>query len=46
MRQEELNSILLQHKAWMDGKDGGEHADLQGADLRHETLEDSDFRRA
>lgn len=45
MKQKELNEILRLHKAWMDGKDGGERADLQGADLRHAILEDSDFRR-
>ena len=46
MTQEELNGIMKRHKAWLDGKDGGERADLQGADLRNAILEDSDFRRA
>ena len=46
MKNEELNSILRLHKAWLIGEDGGERANLQGADLRHAILEDSDFRRA
>ena len=46
MTQEELNSILRLHKAWMDGKDGGERADLQGAGLQQAILEDSDLQGA
>lgn len=49
MKQEELNGILKRHKAWMDGKDGGERADLHGevlcdADLRHTDLRHADLR--
>ena len=46
VKQEEPDEILRLHEAWMDGKDGGERADLQGADLRNAILEDIDFRRA
>ena len=51
MKQEELNKILLQHKAWLNGEEGGKHANLQGADLygailRQAILEDSDLRGA
>lgn len=46
MTQEELNSILRLHKAWLNGKEGGKRTDLRGADLRRAILEDSDFRRA
>ena len=46
VKQEEIDEILRLHEAWMDGNDGGERADLQGADLRHAILEYSDFRRA
>ena len=46
MKQEELNGIMKQHKAWLDGKDGGERADLQGADLRGADLRGADLRHA
>lgn len=46
MKQEELNSILRLHKAWMDGKDGGERADLQGADLHGSELANADLQHA
>ena len=46
MKQEELNGILERHKAWMDGKFGGERADLHGADLRGAILNDSDLQGA
>ena len=46
MKQEELNGTLKRHKAWMDGKFGGERADLHGADLRGAILNDSDLQGA
>ena len=56
MKQEELNSILRLHKAWLIGKEFGEraklggtdlyHARLRGADLQSAILEDSDLRGA
>ena len=46
MKQEELNGILERHKAWMDGKFGGERADLHGADLRGAILRGADLRQS
>ena len=46
MKQEELNGILKRHKAWLEGKFGGERAYLHGADLHHAILEDSDLQGA
>lgn len=33
MTQEELNVILDKHKRWLSGKEGGEKANLSGANL-------------
>ena len=46
MNREELNGIMKQHKAWLEGKFGGERADLQGADLHHARLQDADLQGA
>ena len=46
MTQEELNSILRRHEAWLKGKFGGERAELSGADLRHARLQVADLQRA
>ena len=56
MNQKELDEILRRHKAWLNGEEGGERADLQGADLygagiqrtdlQHAILRDVDFRHA
>lgn len=46
MKQEELNEIMQRHKAWLEGKFGGERAELQGADLRGAILEDSELQGA
>lgn len=44
MKQEELNSILRLHKAWLNGKEFGERADLQGEILRGTDLRNSDLQ--
>ena len=41
MSRDELNEILAKHKMWLNNEEGGERADLSGADLR-----DADLRRA
>ena len=46
MKQEELNGILKRHKAWLEGKFGGERAELGGADLHHARLQDADLQVA
>ena len=46
MKQEELNGIMKQHKAWLEGKFGGERAELGGADLHHARLQDADLQGA
>ena len=33
MTQEELSVILDKHKKWLNNEEGGEKADLRGADL-------------
>ena len=46
MKQEELNVIMKRHKAWLDGKDGGERADLHGEVLCGADLQGKDLRHA
>ena len=51
MKQEELDGILKRHKAWLEGKFGGERAYLQGevlcgADLQGKDLRHTDLRHA
>ena len=46
MKQEELNGILKRHKAWLEGKFGGERAELGVADLHHARLQDADLQGA
>ena len=51
MDKEKLNTILVGHKKWWQGKEGGERADLrlanlQGADLQDADLQDADLRLA
>lgn len=41
-----ISEILEKHKLWLDGKEGGERADLSGADLRGADLRRADLRRA
>ena len=33
MKQSELNEILTKHQRWLSGKEGGEFANLRGANL-------------
>ena len=46
MKQDELNEILRLHEAWLAGEDGGERAELSGADLHHARLQDADLQGA
>ena len=46
LSKEELQEILEKHKKWLTGKDGGERADLRGADLRKADLRGADLRKA
>ena len=34
MDQKELNNVLAKHKKWLYGEEGGERADLWGANLK------------
>ncbi|MCM46830.1 hypothetical protein DSD43_14730 [Listeria monocytogenes] len=43
MKQEELDIILENHGKWLRDE-GGERADLTGADLRHANLTNADLR--
>ena len=45
MTQEEFNAILENHKKWLEGN-GGERANLKGADLRDAHLYGADLRGA
>ena len=42
----ELKAIIYKHAKWARGEDGGERADLYGADLRSAELRDADLRGA
>lgn len=46
MSQEELQDILSKHKLWLEDKEGGEQAKLNGFDLRDADLSDADLRDA
>lgn len=39
MEKEKLREILEKHKKWLNGEDGGERANLYGADLRGANLD-------
>ena len=45
MKSEQLQEILAAHTQWLDGN-GGERADLQGANLRRADLQYADLRGA
>ena len=44
--KEELDTFLRKHKLWLDCKEGGERADLYGADLRGADLRGANLRGA
>ena len=46
MNSEELKVILENHKKWLNSEEGGEFADLRGADLREADLFGADLRGA
>lgn len=46
MKQEDLEKTIESHGRWIAGKDGGECADLSGANLRDADLYDADLRWA
>ena len=46
MKQDELNAILDKHTKWLRGEDGGERANLCGADLRYADMSDAYLRHA
>jgi len=46
MDAKKLKLILKKHKDWLDGKPGGERADLRGADLRGADLRKADLSEA
>ena len=46
MTKERLAEILAKHRAWLNDEDGGERADLSGADLRGANLSGAILSRA
>lgn len=46
MTTKELQEILDKHMKWLKGEDGGERANLRGADLRGADLSSADLRGA
>ncbi len=46
MKQSDLNEILTKHKRWLSYEEGGEPADLQGANLRYANLRGANLQRA
>lgn len=45
MTQEELSMVLNRHKKWLNNEEGGEKADLSGADLSRANLIGADLSR-
>ena len=43
MEQEKLQEILEKHKKWLNDEEGGERADLYGANLRGANLHEADL---
>ena len=43
---EELSAILSKHSKWLKGEDGGERANLRGANLQYANLQYADLRGA
>ena len=46
LTQEELKKILHRHQLWLEGKEGGEQANLRWADLRGADLREADLCEA
>ena len=46
METNELKEILRKHKLWLNGEEGGERADLRGANLIGADLSRADLRGA
>ena len=46
MTQAELDEVLAKHKKWLNNEDGGERADLQGANLQYADLRHADLQYA
>ena len=46
MTQTELNEVLRKHKLWLDGKEGGERANMRDADLQGADMRDANMQRA
>ena len=46
MTAKELSDILKKHEKWIEGKEGGERADLRCANLRDAKLKDANLRGA
>ena len=46
MEASKLKEILEKHKMWLNGEEGGEKADLRGADLRLANLSEANLRGA
>ena len=46
MTQKELQEILDKHKKWLNDEDGGERANLRGANLIGADLSDANLRCA
>lgn len=46
MTEKELKKILRRHQLWLEGKEGGERANLHGAILREADLRGADLRGA
>ena len=46
MNQQELDIIVEKHGKWLRREEGGERADLRGANLRGANLQDADLRGA
>ena len=46
MKNEELREILKKHQLWLENKEGGERANLYGADLKCANLDSADLKCA
>lgn len=46
MTQEELNEVLRKHKLWLEDADGGERADMRGANMEDANMRGANMRDA